>query len=67
MRNIKIQSQLSALDEEKEKYLKLRQDKLIEMQDKMIEIDKINLEISRIEQETANILVKKPRRKKHND
>jgi len=30
----------------------------------MIEIDKINLEISRIEQETANILIKKPRRKK---
>lgn len=56
-RNIKADLQLSALDEEKRKYLKIRQDK-------MIEIDKINLEISRIEQETANILIKKTRRKK---
>ena len=56
-RNIKADLQLSALDEEKKKYMKIRQDK-------MIEIDKINLEISRIEQETANILIKKTRRKK---
>ncbi len=55
-RNISADRQIKALNDEKEKYLKYRQEK-------QIELERIESDISQIEAQIANIMMKKSRRK----